>query len=54
MPGLANRITQTVLICKIVFIVYETTAFAGYFDISRNDLDEEADEYRFVEVEVRI
>lgn len=45
MPGLANRITQTVLMCKIVLIVYETTAFVGYFDPSLNDLDEEADEH---------
>lgn len=45
MPGLANRIIQTVLMCKIVLIVYDATAFAGYFDTSLNELDEKADEY---------
>lgn len=45
-PGLANRITQTVLMCKIVLIVYEAAAFAGCFDTSPSHLDEEEDEYR--------
>lgn len=34
MPGLANRITPSVLMRKIVSIVCETTAFAGYLDTS--------------------
>lgn len=34
MPGLANRITPSSLMCKIVPIVWETTALAGYLDTS--------------------
>lgn len=34
MPGLANGITLSVLMCKIVSIVCETTALAGYLDTS--------------------
>lgn len=33
-PGLANRITPGVLMCKIVSAVCETTALAGYLDTS--------------------
>lgn len=34
MPGLANRITPSVLMCKMVPIVCETTALDGYLDTS--------------------
>lgn len=34
MPGLANRITPSALMCKIVSILCQSTALAGYLDTS--------------------
>lgn len=52
-PGLANRITPSVLMCKIVPIVCETTALAGYLDTSMVWMRRQMN-IEIVEMEIRV